>query len=143
MSWDGIGFLCKIDGRMDGDLYIQILEDELMLSMEHLGKTPSQVIFQQDNDPKHTCKKAMDWFKNTGMVVLPLPAQSPDRNPIGHLWQHLKKKSWESIRGILELWERVEEEWEAIPASVCRDLVESMPRRVAAVIRAKGGYTKY
>ena len=46
-------------------------------------------------------------------------------------------------KGILELWERVEEEWEAIPASVCRDLVESMPRRVAAVIRAKGGYTKY
>ena len=42
-----------------------------------------------------------------------------------------------------ELWERVEEEWEAIPQSVCRDLVESMPRRVAAVIRAKGGYTKY
>ena len=44
---------------------------------------------------------------------------------------------------ILELGERVEEEWGATPASVCRDLVESMPRRVAAVIRAKGGYTKY
>ena len=36
-----------------------------------------------------------------------------------------------------------EQEWEAVPASVCRDLVESMPRRDAAVIAAKGGYTKY
>ena len=44
---------------------------------------------------------------------------------------------------ILELWERVEKEWEAIPQSVCRALVESMPRRVAAVIKNKGGYTKY
>ena len=43
----------------------------------------------------------------------------------------------------MELWERVEEKWEATPASVCRDLVENMPRRVAALIRAKGGYTKY
>ena len=78
MSWDGIGYACKIDGRMDGDLCIQILEGELMLSIEHLGQTPSQVIFQQDNDPKHTCKKAKEWFKNSGTEVLPWPAQSPD-----------------------------------------------------------------
>ena len=37
---------------------------------------------------------------------------------------------------------RMEEEWEGIPASRCRDLVE-VPRRLAAVIAAKGGYTKY
>ena len=60
MSWDGIGYSCKIDGRMDGDLYIQILEGELMLSTKHQGKTPSQGTFQQDSDPKHTCKKAKD-----------------------------------------------------------------------------------
>jgi len=46
-------------------------------------------------------------------------------------------------KGILELWECVSREWEDIPASVCQNLVESMPRRVRAVLRAKGGYTKY
>ena len=30
-----------------------------------------------------------------------------------------------------------------IPASVCQDLIESMPRRVEAVLRAKVGHTKY
>ena len=146
MGWDGIGYAYKIDGRMDGDLYIQILEEELMLSIEYLGQTPSQVIFQQDNDPKHTCKKAKEWFKNSGIEVLPWPAQSPDLNPIEHLWEHLKRRPGGHPTppgGISELWERVEKEWEAIPQSVCRDSVESMPRRVAAVIRAKGGYTKY
>ena len=44
---------------------------------------------------------------------------------------------------MLELCERIEKEWEAIPDSVCRDLVESMPGRIAAGIKAKGGYTKY
>ena len=29
MTWDGVGLACKIDGRMDADLYVQILEEEL------------------------------------------------------------------------------------------------------------------
>jgi len=29
MAWDGVGYACKIDGRMDADPYTQILEDEL------------------------------------------------------------------------------------------------------------------
>ena len=35
-----------------------------------------------------------------------------------------------------------EQEREVIPASVCRDLVESMSMMVAAVISAKGGHAK-
>jgi DDE superfamily endonuclease len=78
--------------------------------------------------------------------VLLWPAQSPDLNPIEHLWNHLKRRlaEYEVVpNGILELWERVEKEWNNIGAEVCHNLIESMPRRVAAVLKAKGGYTKY
>ena len=75
------------------------------------------------------------------------PAQSPDLNPIEHLWFHLKKQLSDHktpSSEILELWERVEKEWEEIKPEVCENfLIESMPRRDQAVIRAKGGYTKY
>ena len=67
-------------------------------------------------------------------------------NPIEHLWNHLKRKLGEyevPPIGILELWERVEEEWNKISAEVCQNLIESMPRRAAAVVKAKGGYTMY
>ena len=74
MCWDGIGYSCKIDGRMDGDLYIEILEDELMKSIDYHGKTPSDIIFQQDNDPKHTSKLAKSWFKDHGIQVMEWPA---------------------------------------------------------------------
>ena len=44
---------------------------------------------------------------------------------------------------ILELWEKIEEQWNKTDANVCQDLIESMPRRLEAVIKAKGGHTKY
>ncbi len=94
----------------------------------------------------NTCKKAKDWFQDNGFNVLPWPAQSPDLNPIEHLWDHLKKKLGgydKAPSGMIELWERVEEVWEKIDTEVCQNLIESMPRRVEAVLKAKGGYTKY
>ena len=146
MTWDGVGYACKIDGKMDAELYVQILDEDLQASLQHYNKFPDDIIFQQNNDPKHTSKKAQTWFEDDQIKVLPQPAQSPDINPIEHLWNHLKRKLGEykiPPKGILELWERVEGEWEKIEASVCQNLIESMPKRVEAIIKAKGGYTKY
>ena len=33
--------------------------------------------------------------------------------------------------------------WEEIAVEECQKLIESMSRRVQAVLKAKGGYTKY
>ena len=74
------------------------------------------------------------------------PAQSPDLNPIEHLWNYLKRKlnKYEiPPRDIHELWERVEKKWEAIPKGVVQDLIASMPRRCAVEVEAKGRHTKY
>ena len=45
MLWDGPGYACKIDGRMDWDLFIWILDDELQETLTHDGKTPQDIIF--------------------------------------------------------------------------------------------------
>ena len=146
MLWNGPGYAAKIDGRMDGPLYVQILEDDLQGSLEYYGFTADDIIFQQDNDPKHTSKVAKQWFEDHGMEPLKWPAQSPDLNPIEHLWDHIKRKLGEyehPPKGILELWERIQVEWNGISKEVCQNLIESMPRRVSDVIKAKGGSTKY
>ena len=146
MTWEGVGHAARIDGRMDGDLYLQILKDELQNSIRFYGLNPSDVIFQQDNDPKDTCKKVKEWLDVQEFRTMVWPAQSPDLNPIEHLWGHLKRRlaGYEQPpKGIQELWRRIEEEWGKIPAEVCQGLIESMPRRIEAVLKAKGGYTKY
>ena len=146
MLWEGPGYACKIDGRMDGELYVKIMQDELQESLAYYNKRADRVIFQQDNDRKHTCKKAQAYFKTQNYDILWWPAQSPDLNPIEHLWTHLKKKLSqyeEPPNGMLELWECVQKEWDAIEPEVCQNLIESMPRRIKALLRARGGYTKY
>ena len=146
MTWQGVGFATKIDGRMDGDLYLQILRDELQQTLEYYGLNPPDIIFQQDNDPKHTCRMVKNWLEEQEFQTMVWPAQSPDLNPIEHLWGCLKRRLAQHENppsGIHDLWERVQVEWEGIPVEECQKLIESMPRRVQAVLKAKGGYTKY
>ena len=98
-----------------------------------------------DKDIQVLQTKVKEWFKNHQIKLMSWPAQSPDLSLIEHLWQHLKRRLGGHPTppgGILELQERVEWEWEAIPQPACKDLVESMPMMVTAVTSAKGGYAK-
>src|SRR5579859_6272649 len=109
MMWEGVGNLVKIDGKMDTDLYQQIMEDDLLGSLDWYDKSPREIIFQQDGDPKHRCLVRRGWYQDHAIDLLPWPAQSADLAPIEHLWSHLKKKLKEydhPAGGILELWER-------------------------------------
>ena len=58
MIWEGVGMACKIDGRMDTDLYLQFLQEELQQTLEFYNKTPNDIVFQQDNGPKQTSRRA-------------------------------------------------------------------------------------
>jgi transposase len=142
----GVGYCCRIDGNMDATLYTSILSGEFLQTLDFYGFDRGSIVFQQDNDPKHTSKLAKSWFQTNGIQVLDWPSQSPDLNPIEHLWSSLKRKlnSFDTVASsVVELWDRIECEWEAIPADVCAGLIASMPNRIREVLKAKGGYTKY
>ena len=146
MGWNGVGKLIEVQEKMDAKQYCEILEEGVVESFEKLKMEEGQQYFQQDNDTKHTSQLAKTWFSDNDIVVIDWPAQFPDLNPIEHLWSYIKHKlqGYEvPPKGVHELWERVVKEWNQIPPEVCQNLIESMPRRIGAVIKAKGGHTKY
>ncbi len=74
-----------------------------------------------------------------------MPPQSPDLNPIEHLWDVVE---WE-IRimdvqptNLQQLRDAIMSIWTKISEECFQNLVESMPQRIKAVLKAKGGPTR-
>ena len=57
--------------------------------------------------------------------------------------QKKARRVFRATKGDLELWEHIQVEWEKIEVGECQKLIESMPRRIEEVIKAKGGHTSY
>ena len=91
-------------------------------------------------------------MQQNGVRTISWPANSPDLNPIEHVWHLLKRltwRKWARQRNALnktvtteDSETTVKEAWVSTNPAYLRSLVESMPRKIEAVISAKGGHTK-
>ena len=146
ISYFGTGIGEHIKGSLNSNIYYNILSSSLKNSFKKWKKSQKFFIFQQDNDPKHKSKLAQNWFKKEKITLLDWPSQSPDLNPIENLWHELKLKlaSYQNkASSIEELWDRCNKEWNDIKPEKCQDYINTMPKRIKAVIRNKGRITKY
>ncbi len=107
----GTGRLVAIEGKMNAAKYRDILDENLLQSAQDL-RLGRRFTFQQDNDPKHTAKITKEWLHNNSVTVLEWPSQSPDLNPIEHLWRDLKMAVHQRLPSNLTELERIcKEEW--------------------------------
>ena len=66
-------------------------------------------------------------MEENNIMLLDWPPQSPDLNPIEHLWHHIKMqlaKHETPAKGVWEIWERVAEVWNNILGKMpvlCKD----------------------
>ena len=60
MGWEGVGYATRIEGKMDAQLYTDILGDELLKSLECSKLNVEDVYFQQDND----LNTPLNWPRN-------------------------------------------------------------------------------
>jgi len=143
---EGLGRLCRIQGNMDAKLYVSILDDDVLGTLKDLEINKKDIYFQQDNDPKHTSRLAQDWFKRKKLDVLDWPASSPDMNIIEHVWEYLDRRVRTRSplpRNQNDMWTALQEEWAQIEMEYIEKLFQSMPERVATLVKAKGAYTRY
>jgi len=156
---DKLGPIVFVDSSITKDVYISILEDSLLPFIDVLhtdGQT--DIVFQQDNASPHSSSVTKQWLENEAgkhsFSIMQWPSNSPDLNPIEHLWSHVKRElyrrypdTWQlkgspdTIRSILK--KCIHEIWWNIGPTVLKRLIESMPHRVRAVLDARGNVTGY
>ncbi len=142
-SAHGVGDIEIFEENMNAKVLEKIFEERLVSSHQRLFPT-GEWWFQQDNDPKHHANIITKWLHEHGIQHIDWPPYSPDLNPIENLWQILKNKVYaRRPRNVEQLKRYIREEWKLIPTYVLRRLVQSMHKRCLAVIKRKGGITKY
>nr|CAH7765277.1 unnamed protein product [Callosobruchus chinensis] len=146
MAAGGVGEMLLCEGRMNSERYTEVFDAALALSITNLfGETNTENLkFQQDNATCHKSAHTMAWFAQNQVDLLDWPPQSPDLNLIEHIWSILKKNvRRHSLCNKKALLTALKREWEQISPSACLKLVESMPKRIAGVIKSEGGPTEY
>ena len=135
-------------------VYLKVLEYLVLPVMQRINDTIGNAVFQQDNAPVHTASIVTEWFAQHNIQVDKHPPYSPDLNPIEHVWVVLKQKLHKQYPDIANtpggpdavrarLVEVLPKVWDTLPEQLFDNLYRSMPDRVAAVIDAKGWYTRY
>ena len=146
ITYQGVGRLEFIDTRMTASSYIAILESQYALTVRMAGLSNETAILQQDNDPKHLAKETKMWLNANNIRLLSWPSCSPDMNIIENVWVYLKVRISslrEKPKNIIELKQKISQIRYSIPASYIQSLYNSIPARLNALYKAKGGYTKY
>lgn len=147
--------LAPLHGAQDKDAYGGVLRDYLQPFYKNLPlRIKNGFIFQQDNAPIHTAHVIKAWLADQDFLTMNWPPNSPDMNPIEHLWFCLKgilhkrypdtaviRGGPERVKQVLE--ERLSEVWQDISRETLEGLVKSMPARVSALYAAKGWYTRF
>ena len=94
------GRLVRIEGKMNGAKYREILDENLLQSAQDLRQR-QRFTFQQDYYPKHTAKTSQEWLWDKSLNVLEWPSQIPDLNPIKYLWstelERICRKEWDKL----------------------------------------------
>ncbi|GBM29445.1 Transposable element Tcb2 transposase [Araneus ventricosus] len=145
-SWQFLGSSVLVSTSLNTIRYVELLGDHLHPFMLYCHPHGNRV-FQQDNCTSYRSRLATAWLEHSSdFFVMNLPHRSPDLNAIEHFWYVLEKglKAHHTTPATLtELWTALADVWQAIPVRNFRIPVESMPRRMAAVIKVTGGPTRY
>lgn len=146
MSAKGPGRLYVVEGMMNAAQYLKVLKNRLLPQMKEWFCEGENHVFMHDNAPCHKAKVVTKFLAEENVDVLDWPGNSPDMNPIENVWKVLKDEVLQFgpttkrrlIEVLISSWYRSPKIKEAISKSI-----NSMPRRIEALLKARGHPTKY
>lgn len=149
--WGCLSHDCKLDmvtvqGNLTGDTYVRDILHPVVV--DHFDNHPlaSRPVYMDDNARPHRAHAVTQFLQRNAITTIPWPAMSPDLNPLEHVWDILGRKIQNldpPVVNLQQLEQALHQEWQNLPQNRIRRFTGSMRRRVEAVIRARGGYTRY
>ena len=132
------------DGYLTGVLYRDIFQNTLVPFARHYFGDNYR--YQDDKATPHRARVVLDFLQQGNVTKMEQPPRLPNCNPIEHLWGELGRaiSSMDNPpQNLDELRQALLDKWAQIPVQRLQRLVASMPRRLAAIIAARGGNTRY
>jgi hypothetical protein len=113
----------------------------------YLSKTRPFFRIAMDNAGPHKSLHAREFLKKFGIIIFSWPAQSPDMNPIEHIWAYIRKKIKQRRRNgtyptkNLEMIAAWKEEWAKVPQEEIDKVILHTIEICDRIIKAKGDNT--
>lgn len=133
--------ICVFEGKMDAEMYVDILEKTLKPFIDEVYPDSHRLF--QDNDPKHTSRRAknedncINWWKT--------PPESPDCNPIENMWHELKEHLCREVKPRIkqELIDGIQAFWRTVDVEKCSRYIRHLRRVLPRVIEMEGAATGF
>ncbi|GBN25451.1 Transposable element Tcb1 transposase [Araneus ventricosus] len=146
-SWTALGPVVMVEQTMKAANYLNIIADQLHPYMAFVFPTGNG-IFQQFNAPCHKARIVLKWFEEhtDEFHLMSWPPNSPYLNPMENIWNVMEQQlraQTPPCPKISTLRDRCLDIWYNLSPVMYQALVASLPTRVAAVLKAKEGATRY
>lgn len=138
----GLFLLETYNGELSGDRYAKFLDQKIV---------PHSVRLMHDNHGRHHTPGVQQVLRDANVEVVPQPALSPDLQPVENIISVVKRKLYANNQ-VYDSTQALEAALEQVRADMLAsdehiqlhtNLAKSMPRRMRAVLRAKGASIRY
>ncbi|OWZ11875.1 LOW QUALITY PROTEIN: Transposase [Phytophthora megakarya] len=122
------------------EYYRYILRSEIPIT-KALNGLPDATLLVHNNAPAHSAKIIQKCLKELNLKTLGHPPQSPDLNPIENIWAILK---WELNKAPRNSVDELIKDLPRLGSQIKDEkTIRTMPMRLDAIKKARGGHTKY
>ncbi|KAK7116864.1 hypothetical protein V1264_002470 [Littorina saxatilis] len=149
MVWGGISTrlrtpLYHVVGNLTGVRYQnEILQPLVVPALQAIGP---RAILQDDNAPPHLSAAVNTVIQQARVNRMLWPANSPDLNPIEHMWDELCRREQQHHpppANLGQLLQWLQQEWNGVPRAFICNLIHSMRQRCVECLAHNGGHTRY
>jgi transposase len=140
----GVATLTRLDEPLTSEIYTELLGKKIIPEVNKLLGKSWRLLHDSTSRGPHGSHETREWLSTHLSFFDPWPPNSPDLNPIENLWaivnaqvKSLNPKSEE------ECWRALKDAWQKLDIVTLRNLCDSMPSRLQAVIDAQGGTIPY